>query len=138
MNILCRKCEPLHVFSAVAIALARTHLSKVDASQLKYDRDQRTNLNSLSMGAQIDLEATFAEFVRAHGDEVVADIVGQSPDFFNADYLLRGRTEYFGGVGCSRVATSVPSARGTRRKGAWAPPAPTYCRCVQRLWYPAL
>jgi hypothetical protein len=44
------------------------------------------------METRIDLETTFAQFVRAHGDEVVEDIVGKSPDFFNADYLLRGRT----------------------------------------------
>ena len=32
------------------------------------------------------------------------------------------------------VATKVPSASGTRRYSAWAPPVPTYSTCMHRLW----
>lgn len=41
------------------------------------------------MPADIDVERTFADFVRRHGGEVVEDLVGPSPDFHNADYLFR-------------------------------------------------
>ena len=41
------------------------------------------------MPTSIDVERTFADFVRRHGGEVVEDLVGPSPDFHNADYLFR-------------------------------------------------
>src|SRR5260221_13821851 len=37
--------------------------------------------------------------------------------------------------GISGVATRVPSASGTRRNGAWAPPTNSFC--WQDVWYPA-
>jgi hypothetical protein len=37
----------------------------------------------------IDVERTFAAFVRSYGGEVVEDLVGASPAFPNADYLFR-------------------------------------------------
>src|SRR4051812_935312 len=40
--------------------------------------------------------------------------------------------------GISGVATSVPSASGTRRYGACAPSAPMGRASTHRLWYPAL
>ena len=35
------------------------------------------------------------------------------------------------------VATRVPSASGTRRRSAWAPPGAAASRCTQEDWYPA-
>jgi hypothetical protein len=37
----------------------------------------------------VDVERTFAAFVRSYGGEVVEDLVGPSPPFANADYLFR-------------------------------------------------
>jgi hypothetical protein len=37
----------------------------------------------------IDIEPQFGEFVKCFGGQLVADIVGQSPSFANADYLFR-------------------------------------------------
>lgn len=39
------------------------------------------------MNRAIDVERTFAAFVRSYGGEVVEDLVGASPDFPNADLL---------------------------------------------------
>jgi hypothetical protein len=38
---------------------------------------------------RVDVERTFASFVRSIGGEVVEDIVGPSPAFANADYVFR-------------------------------------------------
>ena len=35
------------------------------------------------------------------------------------------------------MATSVPSASGTRRYSAWEPSPPIGTRCTHALWYPA-
>lgn len=37
----------------------------------------------------VDVETSFADFVRSYGGEVVGDLVGVSPDFRNADYLFQ-------------------------------------------------
>lgn len=41
------------------------------------------------MNSQIDVESTFAEFVRDFGGEVLEDTLPKSPDFKNADYVFK-------------------------------------------------
>lgn len=43
----------------------------------------------LRLSSVVEVDSLFTAFVRAHGGEVVEDLVGKSPRFLNADYLFR-------------------------------------------------